>query len=193
MPVVAVPALVEVAGVVVGVVAELAAPSWDSAEVPICESVSLRVLMIHPQTRMSIPPPRPARARKSASRSIGGSSGIGNDKLRRARAAEPEPLFCPAKDWSRSVNCRPLSAVFSPACSSALLKLRLLTLQERERIGAVGGHMRRHLAVAVDVELHVDAAELGRIEADVELVGAGLRPRRDRDRKASDRHGGRRR
>jgi hypothetical protein len=63
MPVAAVPlAVVEVVGVVVGVVAELAAPSWDSAEVPTCESVSLRVLMIHPHTRMSSPPPMPERA-----------------------------------------------------------------------------------------------------------------------------------
>ena len=70
------------------------------------------------------------------------------------------------------------------------LKLRLLTLQELQRVGAVGGHMRGDLAVAIDVKTNVDAAKLGRVEPDVELVGAGLRPRRDRDRQPGNRNGG---
>lgn len=70
------------------------------------------------------------------------------------------------------------------------LQLRLLALQELERVGPVDGHVRRHLAVAVHVELHVDAAELGRGERDVELVGAGLRPGRNSDREPGDRNRG---
>lgn len=53
-----------------------------------------------------------------------------------------------------------------------LFKLRLLVLQELQRIGAVGGHVRRHLTAAVHVETYVDAPELRRVEPDVELVGA---------------------
>jgi len=62
-----------------------------------------------------------------------------------------------------------------------LFKLRLLVLQELQRVGAVGGHVRRHLAVAINVETYVDAPEFRRIEPDVELVGAGLRADSDRD------------
>ena len=98
----------------------------------------------------------------------------------------PEPLFCPVKDWSRSVNWRPLSVVFKPACSPRALELRLLTLQQIERIGALGGHVRCHLAVVIDGEAHVDATEFGRIEPDVELVGAGLRSRCNGDREPGD-------
>ena len=50
--------------------------------------------------------------------------------------------------------------------------------------------MRGHLAVAVDVEANVDAAELRRIEADVELTGAGLRPRGDSDREPGNGNSG---
>ena len=44
------------------------------------------------------------------------------------------------------------------------------------------------MAAAVDVEPHVDAAELWRVETDLEAVAAGLRARRDLDREALDRH-----
>jgi len=67
-----------------------------------------------------------------------------------------------------------------------LFKLRLLVLQKLQRVGAVGGHVRRHLAVAINVEAYVDAPEFRRIEPDVELVGAGLRAGRDRNRQPRD-------
>jgi hypothetical protein len=62
-----------------------------------------------------------------------------------------------------------------------LFNLGLLALQQLKRIGSVRGHVRRHLSVAVDVEAHIDAPELRRIEPNVKLIGAGLRPGGDRD------------
>ena len=70
-----------------------------------------------------------------------------------------------------------------------MLKLRLLALQQFERIGAIGGHMRRHLAVPVDVKAYVDATEFGRIEPDIELVGIVLRAGRKCHREGGDGHG----
>jgi len=62
-----------------------------------------------------------------------------------------------------------------------------LVLQKRQRVGAIGGHVRGHLAVAVDIETHVDAPEFWRVEPDVELAGAGLRAGGDGDRKPRNR------
>ena len=42
--------------------------------------------------------------------------------------------------------------------------------------------MRGGAAAAVDVELDLDAAEVGRVDADLELLLAGLRARNDRNR-----------
>ena len=49
--------------------------------------------------------------------------------------------------------------------------------------------MRGYLAVRVDLEPYIDAAEFRRIEADFEAVLAVARLRSDFDRKARDRHG----
>ena len=45
------------------------------------------------------------------------------------------------------------------------------------------------MAATVDVETHVNAAQLGRIEADLEPVAARLRARGDLDREAGERNG----
>jgi hypothetical protein len=53
--------------------------------------------------------------------------------------------------------------------------------------------MRGDLAAGVDIEANVDAAEFRRIEADLELIGAILRPGGDGDGKPGDWNGSRRR
>ena len=68
------------------------------------------------------------------------------------------------------------------------LELRRVAAQQVERFGALDDQPRGDLAVVIDVEPHVDAAELGRIEADLEALQAVLRARHDLDREAGDRH-----
>ena len=46
------------------------------------------------------------------------------------------------------------------------------------------------LPALIDVEAHVDASKLGRIEPDIEAPQAVMRPRDDLDREAGDRDGG---
>ena len=62
--------------------------------------------------------------------------------------------------------------------------------QQIERLGPFDDQPRGDVAVAIDVEAHVDAAELRRIEADLEAVLAGDGMGRDFDGDAGDRHGG---
>ena len=78
----------------------------------------------------------------------------------------------------------PVIGGFQARLVERLFELRLLVLQELQRVGAIGGHVGRHLAVAVDVETYVDAPELRWIEPDVELIGAGLRAGGDRERQS---------
>ena len=59
--------------------------------------------------------------------------------------------------------------------------------------GAVGDDVRGDAAVAVEVELDLDAAELGRIEPDLEAVLAFEDFAGDRDGDAGERHRGGRR
>ncbi len=104
----------------------------------------------------------------------------------------PEPLFCPP--GKRLVAQRELQSIvggFQAGLLERLFDLGLLTLQQLERIGSLGGHVRRHLPVAVDVETHVDAPELRRVEPNVKLIGTGLRPGGDRDRETGNGDGGR--
>ena len=82
---------------------------------------------------------------------------------------------------------------FQPGLLQRAFELRLLALQQLQRIGTVHRDMGRHLAVRADVEADIDAAELGRIEPDVELAGAGLGARGDGDAKAGNGNGRRRR
>ncbi len=70
-----------------------------------------------------------------------------------------------------------------------LLQLRLLALQQLQRVGTVHGDVRGHLALAVDAEPHVDAAKLRRIEPDIESIAASLGTRRDGDGDAGEGHG----
>lgn len=70
-------------------------------------------------------------------------------------------------------------------------KLRLLTLQELKRLGAIDGDVGGHLPVSIDAEPDVDAAKLGRIEAYVELIDAALNARGDCHGKPRDRNGSR--
>ena len=67
-------------------------------------------------------------------------------------------------------------------------ELRRVAAQQVERLGALDHEARGDLAGLVDVEAHVDAPELGRIEADLEALRSVLRARHDLDREAGDRH-----
>ena len=69
------------------------------------------------------------------------------------------------------------------------LELRRVAAQQVERLGALDHEPRGDLAAVIDVEPHVDASELGRVEADVEALQAVLRARHDFDRDAGERHG----
>ena len=67
-------------------------------------------------------------------------------------------------------------------------ELRRVAAEKVERLGAVDDETRRDVAVGVDVEPHVYAAELRRIEADLEVLFAGRSLRRDLDRQSAHRH-----
>ena len=60
---------------------------------------------------------------------------------------------------------------------------RRVLLQQIERLGLIGGHMRLRLAAGIDRQPDIDAAQFRRIEADFELLGAAQRARGDADRK----------
>src|SRR6185312_8875757 len=73
---------------------------------------------------------------------------------------------------------RELQAVvggFQARILQCALEAGRVAAQKIERIGTIDGQVRGHLAVLVDIETHVDAAKLGRIEADLEAVLAGQR------------------
>src|SRR6186713_1682177 len=94
-----------------------------------------------------------------------------------------------AKPCWRSENSIPLSEVFKPDCCSALERRRV-ALEEVERVGAVHHQAGADITVAIDVELDVDAAELRRIESNLEMLVAGVGLRRDLNGEAGQRHGG---
>lgn len=103
---------------------------------------------------------------------IGVKIGIRDDKLcavarLRARAVA---VLLPGE---RLVPQRELEAVvggLQARLLERLLQLRLLTLQQVQRVGAIGRHVRRHQSIAIDVKTHVDPAQLRRIKTDIELV-----------------------
>ena len=133
-----------------------------------------------------MPPPRAqhpavaatARLRRRAAR----------DRRRRSRALEPLSVVAPGK---RLVAQRELQAVVGRLQAGVLqraFELVGVAAQHVERLRLLDHQPRRDLAAAIDIEPHVDAAELRRIETDLEAVASGLRARRDLDREAFDRH-----
>src|ERR1700744_660662 len=58
--------------------------------------------------------------------------------------------------------------------AQGLLQLRRVLLQHRQRFRLFDHKMRGHLAAAVDTDAHVDAAEVGGVEADLEIALAVL-------------------
>src|SRR5580704_6629743 len=118
--------------------------------------------------------------------------GVGNDELRRARLRVAAAAVLAGEGLIAQRELQAVIGGFQPGLLQHAFELRLLVLQQLQRIGAVRRDVRRHLAVAVDVEADIDAAELGRIEPDVELAGAGLGARGDGDGKAGNRDGRRR-
>ena len=68
---------------------------------------------------------------------------------------------------------RELQAVvgsFQPGILQSAFEAGGVAPQQVERIGAVGDQARCDVAVVIDVEANLDAAELGRIETDFESV-----------------------
>jgi hypothetical protein len=111
-----------------------------------------------------------------------------NDKLLRRVRLCAAALVLPGE---RLIAQRELQAVVGgsqPCLLKRAFELWLLALQKRERLGPVDGDVRRHLTAGVDAKPHIDPAELGRVEPDVELVGSGLRARRDGDWQAGNRN-----
>src|SRR5580704_349570 len=91
--------------------------------------------------------------------------GVGNDEVRRARLRAAAAVAVLAGEGL--IAQRELQAVIGGFQSGLLqraFELRLLALQQLQRIGAVHRDMGRHLAVVADVEANIDAAKLGRIE-----------------------------
>src|SRR6185437_2017908 len=118
---------------------------------------------------------------------------IRDDKLRRAWLPAITAAVLPGEGLIAQRELQAIVGGGQTGLFERALQLRLLALQKLQRIGAVDRDMGGDLAVAVDVKAHVDAAELRRIEPDIELVGAGARARGDFDRKARDGNGGRKR
>jgi hypothetical protein len=58
-----------------------------------------------------------------------------------------------------------------------------------ERLHPIDHEARGDLAITVDIKPHVDAAELGRIESNLEAAVSRLRPCGDFDRESGNRHG----
>ena len=114
--------------------------------------------------------------------------GVGDDELcvaaglRAGAVLAGERLVLTRQRLIAQAELEPVIGGFQARLVERLFELRLLVLQELQRVGAVGGHVRRHLAVAVNIETYVEAPEFRRIEPDFELVGAGLRANSDRDR-----------
>jgi hypothetical protein len=79
---------------------------------------------------------------------------------------------------------QPIAGRLQSGVLQRTLKAGLVATEKRQRIGPVRDQMRRDLPVAIDLEPHFDAAELRRIEADVEMIAAGERPTGNEDRDA---------
>ena len=98
--------------------------------------------------------------------------GVGDDELRVAAGLRAGAVLAGERlvlTQQRLIAQGELESViggFEARLVERLFKLRLLVLQELQRVGAVGGHVRRHLAVAINVETYVDAPEFRRIEPD---------------------------
>jgi len=80
-----------------------------------------------------------------------------------------------------------------PGIVERALQLVGVLAQHRQRLGALDRQMRRHLAVAIDVDADIDAAEVGRIEPYFEAALAALGGSRDFHRKPAQRYGSLRR
>jgi hypothetical protein len=86
---------------------------------------------------------------------------------------------------------RELEAVvrgLEPGLLQGALELAGVAAQHIEGLRALDEEARGDMAVAVDVEAHVDAAELRRVEPDLEAAAPRLRAGHDLDREAGDRH-----
>ena len=132
-----------------------------------------------------MPPPRPQQAAVAALPALERVAVRRHDQARRVGRA----LVVAA--GKGLVAQRELQAVVGGLQARLLqgaLELGGVAAQQVERLGALDHQARRDMAAAVDVEPHVDAAELRRVETDLEAVASGLRARRDLDREALDRH-----
>ena len=76
---------------------------------------------------------------------------------------------------------------FESGILQGTFKARGVATQQIESVGTVDGQTRSHVAIAVDVEPDLDAAELWRIKADFKAVFAGNCSAGDFDRESSKR------
>ena len=88
---------------------------------------------------------------------------------------------------------QPAIAGRKPGIVERALQLVGVLAQHRQRLRPFDRQMRRHLAVAIDVDADIDAAEVGRIEPDLETALAALGGCHDFHREPAQRHRGLRR
>ena len=110
---------------------------------------------------------------------------LGNDELSGLRLRTGAVLL----SGKGLVAQRKLQAIvggFQSRLLQRALQLRLLALQQLQRVGALDGHVRGHLTVAVDIELHIYAAQFRGRKPYFELIRAVLRAGGYGDRKSGD-------
>ena len=98
----------------------------------------------------------------------------------------------PARGWrssGRAARIQGPPSVLRPACCNARSSCGRVAAQQIERLGALHHEPRGDLAAVIDVEAHVDAPKLGRIEADLEAPQPVMSARDDLDREAGNRDG----
>ena len=81
-----------------------------------------------------------------------------------------------------------LSNYMEPPLIQRALQLGRILAQHRQRFRFFNSQMRSHLAVAIDIDADVDAAEVGWIEPDFETALAAVGRRHDFHGDAAQRH-----
>ena len=115
-----------------------------------------------------------------------GQFGIG-DQLRAPFGNRPGRGARRTTGRATRIACR-CRDVLRPASCSARSSWWRVAAQHVERLRLLDHQPRGDVAAAIDIETHVDASELRRVEADLEAVVAGLGARGDLDREAFERH-----
>ena len=144
-----------------------------------------------PQTLMSTPPLAPEHAAVGTSRDRGGDGVflVDHQTLRLAAGLVVVGVVLAGLRLVAQAELQAAAAGLQAGVVQRLLQLRRVLPQHRQRFRLFDREMRRHLAVAVDIDAHIDAAEIGGIEPHFEMGLAALRGGGDLDRQPADRHG----